>query len=89
VHDFKVIQQAWELRKSELREEGRLEAMREGTLEVLTYEFGHRLRRDLTETERAILVTRIDRLGAERVGNVVLDLDTTQLASWLADPAAR
>jgi predicted transposase YdaD len=93
VHDFKVIQQAWELRKSELRAEGRLEGKLEGKLEgtlgTLTRLFEHRLHRNLSETERAILATRIDRLGAERLGNVVLDLDATQLAAWLADPAAR
>lgn len=34
VHDFKVIQQAWELRKTELRAEGRLEGKLEGKLKA-------------------------------------------------------
>jgi hypothetical protein len=38
---------------------------------------------------REQLVDRLDRLGPERLGDVVLDLDASALAAWLADPAAR
>jgi hypothetical protein len=34
-------------------------------------------------------VERLDRLGPDRLGDVVLDLDATALATWLANPNAR
>ena len=51
-------------------------------------QFSRRLGRALTPQERATLVRRLDTHGADRLGDVVLDLSDTQLAAWLDDPAA-
>jgi flagellar biosynthesis/type III secretory pathway protein FliH len=51
--------------------------------------FQRRLGRALTAAEHDELLRRVDTLGAERIGDVVLDLATNELAAWLADPAAR
>ena len=52
-------------------------------------QFQRRLGRALTAAEHDELLRRVDTLGAERIGDVVLDLATDVLAAWLADPAAR
>jgi hypothetical protein len=51
--------------------------------------FERRLARPLTDPERKIITDRLDTLGPERLGDVVLDLAPDALASWLADPEAR
>jgi isocitrate lyase len=51
--------------------------------------FSRRLQRALTDVERAVIVARLDTLGADRLGDVVLDLSAPELSAWLADPAAR
>jgi len=38
---------------------------------------------------RAVLRQRLATLGADRLGDVVLDLEAVTLSAWLADPAAR
>lgn len=50
--------------------------------------FERRLGRALTEQEHALLRSRLDRLGASRLGDVVLDLSAEALGAWLADPEA-
>jgi hypothetical protein len=45
--------------------------------------------RPLTEAEQATLLTRFDRVGPDRLGDVVLDFTPAELAAWLADPDAR
>ena len=50
--------------------------------------FERRLSRWLTPSEQETLCQRLLKLGAFRIGDVVLDLDATALAAWLADPAA-
>jgi hypothetical protein len=55
----------------------------------MVHQFSRRLGRPLTDAERVTLNTRLDALGPERIGDVVLDLATDALAAWLADPDAR
>jgi hypothetical protein len=45
--------------------------------------------RSLTDGERRTIAERLDRVGPDRLGDVVLDLASDQLAAWLADPEAR
>ncbi len=60
----------------------------QGQLIVLTQMFQRRLGRPLTDIENTTLTARLHALGHERLSAVVLDLDATALAAWLADPAA-
>lgn len=57
-------------------------------LAPLLRQFSRRLERVLSESERAVIVERLATLGADRVGDVVLDLSGPELSAWLADPAA-
>jgi hypothetical protein len=59
-----------------------------GQLRVIARLIGKRLGRSLTEAERAMLAERLDRLGGERIDDVVLSFSTDALAAWLADPSA-
>jgi hypothetical protein len=36
-----------------------------------------------------VVTARLKTLGADRLGDVVLDLSAPELADWLGDPAAR
>jgi len=58
-------------------------------LAPLAHLFERRLGRRLCDKERRELEERLDRLGPERLGDVVLDLDAKALAAWLADPEAK
>ncbi len=58
-------------------------------LAPMVHQFSRRLGRPLTDAERVTLNTRLDALGPERIGDVVLDLAPDALAAWLADPDAR
>jgi hypothetical protein len=60
----------------------------EKALAPLERQFSRRLGRALTPQEHATLVRRLDTHGADRLGDVVLDLSVTQLAAWLEDPAS-
>ncbi len=51
--------------------------------------YSRQLRRELTDAERRSLAHRLDTLGANRLGDVVLDLTPEQLGQWIADPDAR
>lgn len=53
-------------------------------LAPLVHLFERRLRRSLSTDERTRLAARLRDQGAERVGDVVLDLTPEELASWLA-----
>ncbi len=61
------------------------EARLEGKVDVLVRLFAHRLRRELSETEKSRLATRVEREGAGPAGDAVLDLDGPALERWLAD----
>jgi hypothetical protein len=65
------------------RQQGRVEGRVEGLMPLL-FQFERRLNRKLSERERVTLLERFDALGAKRLGDVVLDLSTDELASWLA-----
>ncbi|TKD09939.1 hypothetical protein [Polyangium fumosum] len=65
------------------RQKGREEGLQTG-LAPLAHQFERRLRRPLTPTERATLAERLLQQGAERLGDVVLDLSPEDLATWLA-----
>ena len=56
---------------------------------VLARQFKKRLGRDLTTLERGVLATRLQRLGADRLSDVVLATPGEALALWLADADAR
>lgn len=62
---------------------------REQGLQPLVHQLTRRLGRPLTDRERATVVRRLDTLGPDRLGDVVLDLDAAALATWLANPRAR
>jgi hypothetical protein len=68
-------------------EKGLKEGVEKG-LKPLLHQFERKLGRPLTIEEGRRLRDRFDRLGADRVGDVVLDLSSKALAAWLADPAA-
>lgn len=51
-------------------------------LEPLIRLFERKLSRSLPEAERAALLARLDLVGPERLGDVVLDLDAAALGAW-------
>jgi hypothetical protein len=69
-------------------QQGMQQGMQQGLAPLLRL-FSRRLDRALTDDERAVVVARLDSLGADRLGDVVLDLTPPALAAWLADPAAQ
>lgn len=73
----------------EVTRELRDDAERRGALQSLEHQFARRLGRPLTPGDHATLAERLSALGADRLGDVVLDLDRDALAQWLADPDAR
>ncbi len=68
----------------ELREE----AVEEG-FRPLAHQFERKLSRKLTEDEHRLLRERLHRLGADRLGDVALDLPADALGAWLSDPNAK
>lgn len=75
--------------KAKGRRVGRREGKREGTLDMIALLFERRLGRALTDDQRAEIARRLDALGPERLGDVVLDLTPRKLAAWLAAPESR
>jgi len=51
--------------------------------------YARRLGRSLSADEETTLVQRLDTVGPDRLGDVVLDLSPDALAAWLRDPDAR
>jgi hypothetical protein len=72
-----------------IRDEGKKKGRSEGREELLAHQVERRLRRSLTEGERATLGARVKALGAEQVSDLASDLAPDALASWLADREAR
>jgi hypothetical protein len=71
-----------------LREDERKEGRREGQIAILARLFEKRLGRALAETERAVLVERLDRIGWDALDDRRGELRGQALAAWLADPSA-
>jgi hypothetical protein len=74
--------------REELVAEGVKEGMQEGIeegLKPLAHQFERRLGRPLTSGEHHTLRQRLTRLGAVRLGDVVLDFSPEALAAWLSD----
>jgi flagellar biosynthesis/type III secretory pathway protein FliH len=69
-------------------QQGMQQGMQQGLAPLLRL-FSRRLDRALTASERDVVVARLDSLGADRLGDVVLDLPAPALAAWLADPDAQ
>jgi hypothetical protein len=95
--DFIVETREWfEQLQKQLREEGvaqglsrgREEGFARGRLQAVSRLAEKRLRRPLVEIERRALAERIDRLGDDRVDEVLLAFSPATLGAWLADPAA-
>ncbi|KYF53918.1 hypothetical protein BE08_07020 [Sorangium cellulosum] len=70
------------------RKEGLNEGLKEGQIRTLARQFEKKLGRPLAEAERSVLTERLDRLGPDRLDDVLLELPADALAAWLADPAA-
>jgi predicted transposase YdaD len=78
------IQKWYEELKQEIRHEGELE----GRLATHASLLARRLGRPLSDAEHAVLAERLDRLGEDRIFDLVLTHDGEALATWLADPAS-
>ncbi|WP_437738295.1 hypothetical protein [Sorangium sp. So ce1335] len=59
-----------------------------GRLQMAARLCGVRLGRPLTEAETAALAERLERLGADRISEVMLSSSAEALAAWLSDPNA-
>jgi hypothetical protein len=68
--------------------QGREQGLTQGREQVLARQLSRRLGRPLGEAETATLHARLSTLGAERLSDVVLELEGDALAAWLADPHA-
>ncbi len=83
-----LMDDLWKRGLSQGISQGLSEGLSQGQLLVLTQMFQRRLGRPLTDIENTTLTARFHALGHERLSAVVLDLDATALAAWLADPSA-
>lgn len=63
--------------------------VRKGIERAVTHLAERRLGRALQEAEQAMLAKHFDRLGAERVEDVVFSFSADALSAWLSDPSAR
>jgi len=68
--------------------EGLREGLRAGQLRTLERQFEKRLGHPLSPEERATLGERVERLGDDRIDEVLFSLSAASTAAWLADPAA-
>jgi len=69
--------------RQEIFDKGVVEGELKGELKPLVRLFERRLSRALAPAERAQLAQRVREQGAERVGDLVLDLTPDELAAWL------
>jgi hypothetical protein len=69
-------------------EKGLVQGLERG-LEPLVRQLARKLGRPVRDDERQAVQQRLSTLGAERLGDVVLDLSGEELATWLADPDAK
>jgi hypothetical protein len=84
-----VVMQSWIYKQGEQKgiEKGREQGLERG-IGPLAHLFERRLARALSSAERGVLVRRLDTLGPERLGDLVVDLSPEALAAWLAAPDA-
>lgn len=82
---MEITRETFEQFKDRLRHEGERANQQHSLLRL----FARRLGRSLSADEQATLVQRLDSVGPDRLGDVVLDLSPAELATWLADPDAR
>ncbi|WP_437786774.1 hypothetical protein [Sorangium sp. So ce1097] len=75
-----------EAREAEERAQQRGQQL--GRLQLAVRLCAIRLGRSLTEAETAALAERLDRLGADRVGEAMLSFSANALTAWLSDPDA-
>ncbi|WP_437307407.1 hypothetical protein [Sorangium sp. So ce388] len=74
--------------RKEALQEGLKEGFKEGQMRTLARQLEKKLGRPLAEAERSVLAERLERLGPDRLDDVILELPAGTLAAWLADPAA-
>jgi hypothetical protein len=74
--------------RDKLIREGLEEGIERGIERTVTHMAKRRLGRPLQQAEQAMLAAHLERLGAERVEDVVFSFSTDALAAWLADPSA-
>lgn len=79
---------AWKQGRQEGRQEGLAEGQRRAA-EVLAHMIERKIGRPLTDEHRTTVLQRLEALGPDRLGDVLLDLDAPTLAAWLANPEAR
>jgi hypothetical protein len=60
------------------------EGREKGHLDLLAHQFERRLARSLTEDERGRLAGRLRAEGPERLSDLILELSTVELSTWLA-----
>ncbi|HEU4412134.1 MAG TPA: hypothetical protein VFS43_43230 [Polyangiaceae bacterium] len=87
------LYQEWEQRTREQGlsqglAQGREQGLSQGREQVLSRQFARRLGRALGEAEAQALRARLASLGADRLSDVVLELEGDALARWLVDPNA-
>jgi hypothetical protein len=71
------------------RKEGLDAGKKQGKALKLSRQFEKRLARTLTDAEHATLIERMDRLGEDRLDDVLLTFTSEAVADWLANPGAR
>ncbi|MEZ4310244.1 MAG: hypothetical protein R3F14_19560 [Polyangiaceae bacterium] len=89
VNGLKLIEAIEKKGQRQGRSEGRRMGREEGELGVFTHQFARKLGAPLSDSQQQSIAQRMKTLGADRLGEVVLDLDAAALAAWLADPDAR
>jgi hypothetical protein len=79
---------AWLVDPSKWFEEYQRQLEDRGRRRALARMFEVRLNRTLADAEQTTLAQRMDRMGEDRICDVMIALAGTTLAAWLADPSA-